>query len=140
MKEMYQDFRGGKAFRAEFRLGGAADANMVTKVEPGGLRITLPAARPRHFPIEVCAKFSLFGDFDVTGTYELLSAAKPAKGYGVGVALIVANNDKRDKFVKVGRLMRPEIGSVYFSEFWTRKPPEAYQFGSQPTEVRAGQL
>ena len=56
---------------------------------------------------------------------------------GPNVALIVANSDKRDKFVKVARLMRPEKGSVYVSEFWTREPLKDYQFRWQPTEVRA---
>jgi hypothetical protein len=140
MKEIYQDFRGGNPLGDDFRLGGAADANAVAKFEPGGLRITLPAARPQHFPVEVCAKFSLFGDFDITGTYELLAAAQPTKGYGVGVALIVADSDKRDKFIKISRLMRPDEGSVYYSEFWTRFPPKDWQARPKKTNVRAGQL
>ena len=47
---------------------------------------------------------------------------------------------ERLKFVKVSRLMRPEIGSVYYSEFWTREPPKDFQSRSKPTQVRAGQL
>jgi hypothetical protein len=140
MKEIYQDFRNGTPLQSVFRLLVPADANTVVKPEPEGLRVTLPATRPKHFPVEIRGTFSLFGDFDVTGTYELLSAAEPAEGYGVGVALIVADSDKRNKFVKVGRLMRPQIGSVYYSEFWTREPPRDFQARSQPTKVRAGQL
>ncbi len=139
MKEIYQDFRHAPLQEA-FRLGGAPDANDVTRAEPDGLRITLPAVRRQHSPVEVRARFSLFGDFDVTGTYELLTAAEPAQGYGVGVALIIADSDKRDKFLKVSRLYRPEAGSVYYCEFWTRFPPKDFQSRAQPTKVRAGQL
>ena len=90
--------------------------------------------------MEVATTFALSGDFEVTGTYELLSADRPAKGYGVGVSLNVADNDRRTKFAKVGRVLRAQEGSVFQTEFWTRQPQKDYQVRTQPTESRLGQL
>ena len=105
-KDLYQDFRNRRPLLAEFRLAGAPDVDDAAKLEDDGLRITLPPAREKHWPIEVQANFVLTGDFEITGTYELLSAARPTKGYGVGVAINIATNNARDKFAKISRLMR----------------------------------
>jgi hypothetical protein len=139
-KDIYQDFRNRRPLHAELRLAGAPDVDDVAKAEEGGLRITLPPAREQHWPIEVQAIFSLTGDFEITGTYELLSAVRPAKGYGVGVALNIASNVARDKFAKISRLMRAKEGSVHLAEYWTNIAPKAYLAPSMPTEAKAGQL
>jgi Protein of unknown function (DUF1583) len=139
-REVYQDFRGRRPLRAEFKLHGAPDVDEVVKAEEGGLRITLPATRDKHWPIEIDANFPLSGDFEITGTYELLSATKPAKGYGVGVSLNIASNPARDKFAKISRLVRAKEGSVHLAEYWKNDPPKDYKLPFQPTEAKGGQL
>ncbi len=138
-KEFYHDFRGSQPLHPSLRLIGP-DAVDVSRPEAEGLRITLPANRPVNHPVEVVTAFSVSGDFEITGTYHLLSASQPAKGYGVGVALNIADNDARNKFAKVARSMVVKDGSVFQSEFWIKAPTRDYQWRKKPTDSRIGQL
>jgi serine/threonine protein kinase len=138
-KEFYQDFRGGQRLHPALNLIGP-DADQVSKPEAEGLRIALPATRPVNHPVEVATTFALSGDFEVTGTYELLSADQPVKGYGVGVSLNIADNDDRKTFAKVARAMVVQGGSVFQSEYWTSEPRKDYQVRTKPTGSRVGQL
>jgi len=139
LRRFYQDFRGRQALHPALMMWGP-DADEVSKFEAEGLRITLPATRPVNQPVDVATTFALSGDFEVTGTYELLSATQPNKGYGVGVGLNIADNDARDKFANVARSMQPKHGSVYKSEYWVHPPLKDYQALSKPTASRIGQL
>ena len=87
------------------------DLDDVVRPDPAGLRITLPADRPQNFAVAVVSKFSLVGDFEVTGSYELLSATQPKEGYGVGVCLWVATDPGRRKFAKVVPCCCPSKGA-----------------------------
>jgi hypothetical protein len=133
-KEYYQDFRQKRPLLEAFRLTGP-DSAEVTKAEDEGLRITLPGERDHHWAVEVAPNFPLTGDFEMTGTYEILSGARPAKGYGVGVNLVVADNEKRKKFGKICRVYRVNEGSVHLTEYWA-----PYQLRSKKTEAKSGQL
>jgi Protein of unknown function (DUF1583) len=137
-REFYQDFRGGRALHAALKLVGP-DASMVAKREDLGLRITLAPTRAVNQPVEVKTMFTVSGDFEVTGTYELLAADQPTQGYGVGVSLNIATDEERTKFAKVARAMRVKDGSVYVTEFWNHDS-KAYKTSFVPTEVKSGQL
>jgi hypothetical protein len=139
LREVYQDFRGSRPMPEWMKLHGP-DVDTVANPEEKGFRIVLPATREKNWPIEATTTFTVSGDFEITGTYELLSASKPTQGYGVGVSLNIATNDARDKFAKVGRAMRPKEGSVYVTEYWNREPPKDYKVSSVGTEAKAGQL
>jgi hypothetical protein len=138
-KEIYQDFRNKQALQSEFTFRGA-NAEEVSKAEDEGLRISLPAERDNHFPFEVRSNFPLAGDFEVTGTYELLSMTKPKDGYGVGVSINIASNAKRDKFAKVCRMMRAKEGNVHLAEYWSNTPPKGYKSPWKPADTKSGQL
>jgi DNA-directed RNA polymerase subunit RPC12/RpoP len=138
-REFYQDFRGSRPLLPALKLIGP-DIDTVVKPEDLGLRITLPKTRAVNQPIAVMPTFSLTGDFEITGTYELLSADQPAKGYGVGVNLSIATNEAWDRFGKVSRLLRAQEGSVYWTEFWRHDPPKDYKVSSVPSDAKAGQL
>jgi hypothetical protein len=138
-KEFYQDFRGSRALHPALKLVGP-DADEVARSEPEGLRITLPATRPVHQPVEVVTTFAVSGDFEITGTFELLAADRPTKGYGVGVSVNVADTDARNDFAKVARAMLVQAGSVFHSESWTGGMGNNYQKRTRPTEARVGQL
>jgi hypothetical protein len=139
LREFYQDFRGGQALHPSLHLVGP-QADEVSKPEAEGLRITLAADRPVNQPVEVVTDFALGGDFEVTGTYELLSATRPDKGYGVGVALNLVDTEARGKFAKVARCMLAKEGSVFVSEYWAQTPRPVWQRRTKPTESRVGQL
>jgi serine/threonine protein kinase len=137
-KEFYQDFRGRRPLSPSLTLVGP-DAEEVFKPEAEGLRVTLPATRPVNYPVAVATTFALTGDFEITGTYELLSATQPASGYGVGVSLNLADDDARKKFAKAGRILLPTVGSVFEAQHWTNEP-HSYQEQTRPTDSRVGQL
>ncbi len=137
--EVYCDFRGGRPLPSSFTLEGP-DADKVIKREENGLRITLPATRRSNAPVGVVANFAVAGNFEITGTYEFLSADRPPDGNGVGVALNVATDDNLTKFGKVSRFLRPDQGDVYQTEFWIKGQPDSGQHTFTPTTARAGQL
>ncbi len=140
LRQFYQDFRGGWPLHPSLELVGP-DAEEVSKPEAEGLRITLPATRPVNQPVELVTSFALSGDFEVTGTYELLSATRPKEGYGVGVGLNIADTDARNEFAKVARCMLAKEGSVFRSEYWINKKPKGdWQGRTKPTASRIGQL
>src|SRR4051794_8932466 len=89
LTDLYQDFRHKRPLHDSLKLVGP-DVEEAITAEEEGLRITLGATRKGHWPVEVTTDFPLSGDFEVTGTYELLSARRPTKGYGVGVHMNVA--------------------------------------------------
>lgn len=135
--EVYQDFR-GKPLLDDFRLDGPNHI-AVTTFEDVGLRITLPRLRKVHQPVQVAANFVITGDFEITGTYELLSADMPTDGYGVGVALNLATTNDLKTFLKVSRVMRADKGSVFMAEYWT-KGANDWRGPQQETGARSGQL
>jgi serine/threonine protein kinase len=140
LREFYQDFRGSKAVNSQLRLWSADDLNAITRFEAEGLRVTMPAGRPVTWPVEVRTSFAISGDFEVTASYELLSAARPTKGYGVGVTLNIADHGDRNKFAKMSRSVLPKKGSVFHSQFWVNSPRHADQERTKPTLSRIGQL
>lgn len=136
---VHQDFRNSAPLLDFLRMTGP-DHDDVAKPGPEGLRVTLPGSRPVHHPVNVTTTFALSGDFEITGTYEFLSVARPKKGYGAGVAVTVSADPKRREFAKIGRLMRAKEGSCYLVEAWRSDPPKDYKARSVPTEARTGQL
>jgi Protein of unknown function (DUF1583) len=138
-EEIYQDFRNSRPLLPSFRLWGP-ELDAVVSPEPAGLRITLPATRTVNKPVQIAATFTIVGDFEITGSYDLLAADMPAKGYGVGVSLNIADDNALNKFAKVSRLMRPQTGSRFMAEYWVKDPPKDYQARGKPTETRSGQL
>jgi hypothetical protein len=134
VNDVYQDFRNKTPVGKAFHLGGL---NPEEEIQPdnGGLLITLPAERERHIISEVNAHPPIVGDFEFTATYEILSARKPAKGYGVGVNLTVSTLAEPKKFGKLCRAFRAEEGSVFLGESWPK-----YQKKAIPSEAMSGQL
>jgi hypothetical protein len=136
--EIYQDFRAGAPLRPEFRIQGP-DHESLTRAEEAGLRIKLPLARETHQAIQVAANFVISGDFEITAGFELLSADMPVAGWGVGVSLDAATTDDLKTFLKIARLMRPESGSVFMAEYWT-KGANDWQGPKVATHTQRGQL
>jgi serine/threonine protein kinase len=140
--EVYHDFRGGQGLPPPMKLIGP-DAAAVTRAEAEGLRITLAADRqPAHQPrpaVGVAPGFPLRGDFEITGTYELLSADRAAAGAGVAVGLNLAV-EQPYKFAKVGRFVRAKQGNVHLAEVFLKETPSGSKMDEEPTEARAGQV
>ena len=137
--EFYCDFRGRQPLPSNFTLLGP-DAGEVIKHEEKGLRISLPAKRRSNSPVGVTTTFAVAGDFEITGTYELLSIDRPPGGNGVAVALNVTTDSDLTKFGKISRCLRAQEGDVYQTEFWIKGDPDSGQHLFIPTTARAGQL
>jgi hypothetical protein len=119
---LYQDFRGSRFPQPPLYLDGP-DATAVTTAEEGGLRITLPANRqaPPWAPAGLVPSFRLSGNFEVTGTYKLLSTNRPTRGRGAGVVLWLATGwVQNTKFAEIARFLRPEPGedNVHGADYW----------------------
>jgi serine/threonine-protein kinase len=138
-REFHHDFRGGRPLHSALMLVGP-EIDQVSRSEAEGLRITLPADRPVHYPVEVAATFAVGGDFEITLTCELLSATQPTSGYGAGVSLCLADSDKRVKFAKVGRVRLVKVGSVFQAESWNNQRQNSWRSRTRPTEARLGRL
>src|SRR5947209_4073749 len=101
--DFYQDFRGGRRPSPACALIGL-DAGEATRFEAGGLRITLPSKSGFSEAVGVMPKFVLAGDFEVTGSFELLFAAPDREG--AGVILSLAASPTQNKIARLGRLHR----------------------------------
>ena len=137
-KDVYQDFRKKAPLRAEFRLTGPGVEKVATP-EDAGFRITLPKDRKDDRNVQVIPSFILTGDFEITGTYELLSADIPTDGWGVGVAITLSGTPDMHKFFKVGLFLRPKTGRVFMAEYFTEGAND-WQGPQLPTNARSGQL
>jgi RNA polymerase sigma factor (sigma-70 family) len=137
--EWNHDFRGGAPLPDWLKLSGATKDVTINPAD-AGMRITLPAQRPRHLPAGVEGNLVLTGDFEITAAFEMLSASKPTGGYGVGVSLNLARAADRNLYGKIARFWRVHEGSVFISEYWNNDPPKVRTLNSIPTEALTGRL
>lgn len=139
--EVYQDFRNSAPLHDSLRLTGPQHKE-VAKPGADGLRITLPADRPEHYPVTLLTDFEVAGDFELTATYEWISVALPKKGYGAGIALTVQSDGARRQFAKISRVMRHDhkSGDVYMAESWDNDIPKSWRGKMEPATARTGQL
>lgn len=137
-KEVYQDFRNKAPLRPEFRLEGP-DLETVATPEDAGFRVKLPKTRKDTRNVQMAPTFIITGDFEITGAYEIISADLPTDGWGVGVSISLADTFDLHKFLKIGRFMRPNTGSVFMAEYWT-KGADDWKGPQLPTNVLSGQL
>jgi hypothetical protein len=138
-QDIHQDFRGGRRPQPPLSLFGPDGDRGITPEDPG-LRVKLPilgVQRAEQAGVK-WADAHLKGDFEITGTYELLSADQP-RDSNVGFVLIIDGTGPKT-FGKVGRFVRAVQGSIYEADFWIGSMAQNHQFAFVPTEARTGQL
>lgn len=127
------------------KLAGG-NAEHFCRREPGGLRVTLPGDRKDTGPVGILTKLSVQGDFEITGTYEILSADEPVKGFGVGVSLWfrldtpnfeAASAANFFKKTKAGPFSQVLVGDRAWHD---EEKKEKHHSTGQVTEVRKGRL
>jgi MYXO-CTERM domain-containing protein len=132
------DFRGKPIDEKLFQKFGVKDQ---IRIEPEGLRITLPGGGGQAADTGIQTRFRIVGDFDITASFELLSAEIPLRARGVGVTLHARLGDPAETSPFMGRFNRQD-GSWYtcdrgaFDENRQRHIEER-QF---PSEATAGRL
>ncbi len=139
--DFYQNFRNGhKPLPALSLVGPMPETS--TRPEAGGLRVTLNASAKdkRAQAVGVMSKFAVSGDFEITGSYELISADKPGDGPGVGVNLVIVSREEPRKTASVGRFDRANEGSVFAANFNKGEANAALHHRTVQTNSSGGQL
>ena len=81
--------------------------------DPAGVHITISGedATARG---GLATNFAVQGDFEITVSYEIVRADKPAKGYGSGVSVYAALDPKKNDAVALARRIMPHGGRTVF--------------------------
>jgi serine/threonine protein kinase/predicted RNA-binding Zn-ribbon protein involved in translation (DUF1610 family) len=76
------------------------------RCERAGVRVTLSAGDEVRWSSGLATDATIHGDFEITGSFEILKADRPQTGYGVGVGLYAAvDRDTNDSVSLARRLM-----------------------------------
>jgi hypothetical protein len=139
LKPFRQDFRGQKV-NDELMRYMPPNAWQQMKEEPEGLLISIPVKNIKQDPVGVAPKFRVKGDCEITTSYELLKADRPAKGYGQGVSLYITTTPSKDA-VMLANFYRVDEGHVYTCERLTGPNTNRRRIMKPfPTDARAGKL
>jgi RNA polymerase sigma factor (sigma-70 family) len=119
-------------------------AAAVTRVEPQGLRFTLPAGREDVGEVGVAAQKTLRGDFEITLAYELLAVPVPGPQWGAG-AVLEADFDTPDspkvRLTRTQKAGGATFGSTYYAlDSDGKKTGYPLQYPRANEEVRTGRL
>jgi hypothetical protein len=134
------DFRGGRMPVEPLVLYGP-DAELVSKPEEEGWRITVPADRPKTQPVGLVTTAPVQGNFTLTTSYDILRGDQPTTGDGVGFQLYVfLETPTRDAF-GFYRLARPGQGEVFLIVRATDRDGQRRRVGEVfPARSKTGQL
>jgi Protein of unknown function (DUF1583) len=139
--EYTQTFRGRPYDPQHFRTTG--NARRAIRVEPQGLRITLPADAGPKPATGLVWRSGVRGDFEITLAFEILRADKPATGNGAGVSIWITMASSTKEAATIGRLVRPSGERVFFSHrASTPAGGKRQHHGGKPltTEALSGKL
>ena len=135
-EEVYQNLRDKAEVLPQFNFFGN-DARQYVTPEAGGLHVIFPANRTELSSVGLQTKFKVAGDFEITGTYELLSADMPNDTKVAGVNLFVMQGPDGKRFGRLGRFSTNQ-GNLYAVSHTDRNTPAKRR--RQPSEAKAGQL
>lgn len=139
--EFAQDFRGKRFDIRTMKIDGA-NAEQLVRPEDAGLRITIPAGTGKPGPVGVATQFGVRGDFEITAGYQILKAAEPTEGYGVGVSVFVqADTPTRDEITAEWSIL-PKEGERQTSTWITDDANGKRQFkpARRPSKSRTGRV
>ncbi len=88
------------------------------RCEAAGVRVTLPAGEGVP-PSGLSTNVKIHGDFEITGSFEILKADRPSTGYGVGVSLYAAIDPKTNDSVSLAHRLMPDGKTVFVSNRMT---------------------
>jgi hypothetical protein len=87
------------------------------------------------------SKATIHGDFEITGSFEILKADRPSDGYGVGVGLYAAIDADRNHAVSLARRVMPDGRTEFVSDRMTPTNKElAHDVKTLPSKKTAGKL
>lgn len=133
------NFRSGVLPSPDRMALAGVDKTVEVTPEEGGLRIKILGNRTLD-GVGMETKFPLTGDFEITASYEILSAEPPTKGYGVGVNLAIMPADWQHKMATLFRNWTVENGSIFQTRIKLTEPMPLDEYHWEPTETLKGQL
>jgi hypothetical protein len=107
--------------------------------EEGGLRIKVLAGRGKD-GVGIQSRFPLSGDFEVTASFEILSADKPTKGYGAGFNVMISPAAWQEKRASLARYWTVQNGSGFQALIMLAEPKPFRETSWEPSETMKGQL
>jgi DNA-directed RNA polymerase subunit RPC12/RpoP len=137
----YHDFRSGAVHQDMIPVGDKDQA--YTKVEPQGLRITVPKAWQHPFGgVGYRTLFEVQGDFVITAGFEILHADVPERGYGVGVCMRVSKAEPSGEVANVCRVVRAKNRQVVLWDRSIEAKGEKRKIfeGTEPCAEKIGRL
>jgi hypothetical protein len=133
------DFRGSRMPAADLMTLTGVDTMSEITPEEGGLRIKVQPGRGKD-GVGIQTRFPLTGDFEITASYEILSADKPTTGYGVGFNLMIAPVDWKNKRAILARYWTAQGGSGLQAIIMLKEPKPFQDAAWEPAETMKGQL
>jgi hypothetical protein len=121
------------------RARNGVDKMVEATPEEGGLRIKILANRGKA-GAGIQTKFPLTGDFEITVSYEILSADKPTSGYGVGVHLTISPKAWKEKRAALARCWTHQSGSGFQPVIIIAEPQPVNRSGWEKSDTMKGQL
>jgi hypothetical protein len=134
-QEVFQDLRNDQELGSGFFLADKDETGYARR-EPEGLRVSIPAKRRKPAAVAIQSDLHVVGDFEITGTYELLSADRPIQDQAVAGALLWIWGEGK-QCARLGRFNTQKLGAVY-EVHHTNPGPQAIL--RSPTKESSGQL
>lgn len=111
------------------------------RFEPAGVRITLSNGNGVPPPAGLKTNVTIHGDFEITGSYEILKADRPTNGYGVGVSLYAAIDPNTNDAVSLSRRLMPDGTTLFMSNRMTpEKDGLKHNYKAIPSRAAVGKL
>ncbi len=110
-EDFVQDFRGRAFDPQQFRPTGSL--RRALRVEPRGLRLTLPEGSSNKLPVGLFARCGVHGDFEITLAYDILRIGKPTAGSCAGVSVYITMVSSTQEAATLVRGVRPSGEQVY---------------------------
>lgn len=133
----------GKGFDAKLFRATGSNTQRVMRVDPGGLRITLPPDHSSDVPVGLVFRHRIGGDFTITMAFQLVKADVPAAGGNAGVSIWIKAASPTQDAATFGRMTRPSGKHVVFTHQALTPPGKKRQHRNGPavdTEAVAGRL
>ncbi|HEY7423475.1 MAG TPA: DUF1583 domain-containing protein, partial [Gemmataceae bacterium] len=112
------------------------------RLEAAGVRVTLPADQDVPEPSGLSTNATIHGDFEITGSFEILKADRPSTGYGVGVGLYAAIDADTNHAVSLARRLMPDGTTQFVSDRMipTKDGLHHHPVKTLPSKAAAGKL
>jgi hypothetical protein len=140
-QEYYWSFKDNPDKRDDFQWIGPGAENCV-KLEPAGLRITLPVDHPARANTGVAKNLAIAGDFEITTGWQILAEPTPAQtGQGTGLFLGIDLVTERNR-ATLTRVVREGVLFTTWFELTKEGADKPFKTDVKyfPTTARAGQL